>query len=57
MLIEVVGNGGHTYVIENVQAEDLTLANLSAPHWNDAVLEGQEGVIAQLIELGNDDLA
>jgi len=57
LLIEVVGNGGHTYVIENVQAEDLTLANLSAAHWNDAVLEGPDGVIAQLQNLGNDDIA
>jgi hypothetical protein len=57
LLIEVVGNGGHTYVIENVQAEDLTLANLSAAHWNEAVLEGPDGVIAQLQSLGNDDIA
>jgi hypothetical protein len=57
LLIEVVGNGGHAYVIENVQAEDLTLANLSAAHWNDAILEGPDGVIAQLQNLGNDDIA
>jgi hypothetical protein len=57
LLIEVVGNGGHTYVIENVQAEDLTLANLAAASWNDAVLEGNDGVIEQLAILGNDHIA
>jgi hypothetical protein len=55
--IEVVGNGGHTYVIENVQAEDLTLANLAAPSWNDAVLDEPGGVVDQLIALGYDDIA
>jgi len=57
LLIEVVGNGGHTYVIENVQAEDLTLANLSAPSWNDGVLDDHGGVVDQLIALGYDDIA
>ncbi len=55
--IEVVGNGGHTYVIENVQAEDLTLENLAAASWNDAVLDGDNGVIEQLEILGNDHIA
>lgn len=55
--IEVVGNGGHSYVIENVQAEDLSLENLSAPNWNDDVLQGSGGVVAQLAALGFDDIA
>ena len=50
----MVGNGGHTYVIENVQAEDLTVANLSAPTWNDDVLNG---VVTQLTALGYDEIA
>ena len=57
LLIEVVGNGGHTYVIENVQAENLTLANLAAPDWNDGVLDEPGGVVDQLIALGYDDIA
>jgi hypothetical protein len=55
--IEVVGNGGHSYVIENVQAEDLSAANLSAPNWNDDVLHGSNGVVAQLAALGYDEIA
>jgi len=55
--IEVLGNGGHTYVIENVQAEDLMLANLAAADWNEAVLEDPNGVIEQLGILGNDHIA
>ncbi len=55
--IEVLGNGGHTYVIENVQAEDLSLENLAAASWNDAVLDGSDGVIEQLAILGNDHIA
>ena len=57
LYIEVNGNGGHTYVIENVQAEDLTLENLAAAGWNDAVLDGNDGVIEQLAVLGNDHIA
>jgi len=55
--IEVVGNGGHTYVIESVQAEDLALENLAAASWNDAVLHDQNGVVDQLANLGNDHIA
>lgn len=54
--IEVLGNGGHTYVIEDVRAEDLTLENLAAASWNDAVLDDPGGVIDQLQSLGNDHI-
>ncbi|MEO4041879.1 hypothetical protein AAFN47_09775 [Hoeflea sp. CAU 1731] len=54
LMIEVIGNGGHTYVLENIQAEDLSLANLEAPDWNENVLEQ---VVDQLEALGNDNIA
>ena len=54
LVIEVLGNGGHAYVLENIQAEDLTLANLEAPGWNENVLEQ---VVDQLEALGNDNIA
>ncbi|MBG6202113.1 hypothetical protein IWQ48_003256 [Labrenzia sp. EL_13] len=55
--IEVLENGGHKYVLENTQAEDLTISNLSAPHWNHDVLHSSDGVIEKLSLLGNDDLS
>jgi len=55
--IEVLENGGHKYILEDIQAEDLTIANLSAPHWNHDVLHGSDGVIEKLAVLGNDDLS
>ena len=55
--IEVLNNGGHKYILQNVKAEDLTLSNLSAPDWNDDVLNGRDGVIDQLSVLGNEELA
>lgn len=55
--IEILQNGGHKYILENVQAEELTLANLSAPDWNDDVLYGTNGVVEKLSVLGNEDLA
>ncbi len=54
LVIEVLGNGGHTYVLENIQAEDLSLANLESPDWNESVLDQ---VVDQLEALGNDNLA
>jgi uncharacterized protein YuzE len=55
--IEILGNGGHTYIIEDVQAEDLSLENLAAASWNGGVLNDQDGVIDQLEVLGNDEIA
>ena len=55
LLIEILNNGGHVYVLENVQAEDLGLGNLSAPDWS-TVLTANNGVIDQLTALGADEL-
>lgn len=55
LLFEVLGNGGHVYIVEDVQAEDLTAANLTAPNWS-GVLTDSNGVFAQLTALGADDL-
>ena len=54
LVIEVLDNGGHRYVLENVQAEDLSAANLAAGNHSDA-LDGHGGVIDQLTALGYDD--
>lgn len=54
LIIEVLGNGGHTYVLESIQAEDLSLANLEAPDWNENVLDQ---VVDQLEALGNENIA
>jgi len=54
LLIEVVGNGGHSYLLEDVQAEDLRAANLAAGPYSDA-LSGDGGVLHQLVALGHDD--
>lgn len=55
LLLEVLDNGGHTYVIENVQAEDLTADNFIAPSWNYGALEDEDGIYNQLIGLGAQD--
>ncbi|USG60689.1 hypothetical protein NBZ79_16100 [Sneathiella marina] len=51
LLIEIVNNGGHTYVLENTQVDDLSADNFTAGNWN-GVLEDEDGVYAQLIGLG-----
>ena len=53
LVIEVLGNGGHLYRFHDVQAEDLTAANLTAATWN-TILEAQNGIYDQLTELGAD---
>ena len=55
LLITVLNNGGHGYLFEDLQAEDLSLANLSAAGWNNIVLDNG-GIAAQLEALGNADL-
>jgi len=55
LVFEVVNNGGHVYVLEGVQAEDLSAANFTAPTWN-GVLEAPNGVFDQLAALGYHDL-
>ncbi len=53
LVIEVLNNGGRRYVLEDVQAEDLTADNLTAAAYNN-VLDGSGGVVDQLTELGFD---
>ena len=55
LVFEILDNGGHTYVVEGIQAEDLTAANLSAPNWS-SVLTEHGGIYDQLVALGADDL-
>ena len=51
----MLNNGGHVYVLEGIQAEDLTAANLTTPDWN-GVLHDENGVFDQLAALGNQGL-
>ncbi|WP_421984118.1 hypothetical protein [Roseibium sp.] len=53
--ITVENNGGHSLLLEGVQAEDLSLANLTAAGWNTVVTD-PGGVADQLESLGNTDL-
>jgi len=55
LVFEVLNNGGHAYVLEGVQAEDLSAANFTAADWN-TVLESPNGVFDQLVMLGNQDI-
>lgn len=54
LLIEVLDNGGHIYQFENLQAEDLSLANLDAADFN-PVVSAPGGVADQLAKLGAAD--
>ena len=54
LVIEVLSNGGHDYRIQDVQAEDLTTANLEAARYN-TVIDSSGGVLDQLIALGFDN--
>lgn len=51
LVIEVLGNGGHSYTLVGVQAEDLGAGNLAAAAWN-PVLDAPDGVVEQLARLG-----
>lgn len=53
--ITVENNGGHSLLLEGVQAEDLSLSNLRAAGWN-TVITDAGGVADQLESLGNSDL-
>ncbi len=53
LVIGVENNGGHRYLVEGIQAEDLSQAKVSAPDWN-SVLTAPGGVYDQLTALGND---
>jgi len=54
LVIEILNNGGHKYVLEDIQAEDLSSANLTAASYNN-VVDANGGVIDQLTLLGYDD--
>ena len=54
LVIEILNNGGHKYVLEDVQAEDLSSANLTAAAYNN-VVDANGGVIDQLTLLGYDE--
>ncbi|MTH96951.1 hypothetical protein E1297_13215, partial [Roseibium sp. RKSG952] len=47
-------NGGQTYYLEGIQAEDLGLDNLTGPEWND-IVTADGGIADQLVGLGNTD--
>lgn len=49
--ITVKNNGGRAYLLRDVQAEDLSLANLTAAHWNPVVTQ-TGGIADQLRALG-----
>ncbi|MEM9240289.1 MAG: hypothetical protein AAGB07_09955 [Pseudomonadota bacterium] len=51
LVFEVVGNGGHTLTLLNVQAEDLSLSNLTADDWN-SIDEANSALVDQLEGLG-----
>lgn len=55
LLIAVQNNGGHGYLLQNLQAEDLSIANLTAANWNPVVTDAG-GIADQLEALGNGDL-
>jgi len=55
LLIAVRNNGGHGYLLEDLQAEDLTIASLTAAGWN-AVVTGDGGIADQLQALGSGDM-
>ena len=51
LVFEVVGNGGHTVTLRDVQAEDLNLGNLTADDWN-SIDEANSALVNQLEALG-----
>ncbi|MEM9371922.1 MAG: hypothetical protein AAGA26_12280, partial [Pseudomonadota bacterium] len=53
LVIEVLNNGGHTYTLTGIQAEDLTRANLDAASYN-GIVDSIGGVADQLEFLGYD---
>jgi len=51
LVFEVVGNGGHSLTMRDVQAEDLNLSNLMADDWN-TINETESVLVSQLEALG-----
>ncbi|KLN61788.1 hypothetical protein WH96_05710 [Kiloniella spongiae] len=54
LVINVQGNGGQSYRLEGIQAEDLTANNLEAAPYN-TIITSSNGIIDQLTSLGFDD--
>lgn len=55
LVVEVLNNGGHTYRLTDIQAEDLKAENLTADGYN-PVVSTSGGIVDQLTPLGYDDL-
>lgn len=53
LLIEVLGNGGNVTTLDGVQAEDLSLANLTADSWN-TITDPNSALVQSLADLGMD---
>ncbi len=53
LYFEVLGNGGNSTALVGIQAEDLSMSNLTAPGWN-TVLSSDSELIVQLTGLGFD---
>ncbi len=53
LYFEVADNGGNSTALVGIQAEDLSMANLTAAGWND-VLSSSSDLMDQLINLGFD---
>ncbi len=51
LVFEVIGNGGHSLTVRDVQAEDLNLSNLTADDWN-TIDEAEGALVSQLEALG-----
>ncbi|MDA7966705.1 hypothetical protein [Ruegeria sp.] len=51
LVFEVIGNGGHTMTLQDIQAEDLDLNNLTADDWN-SITEAESALTLQLEALG-----
>ncbi|MBC6408721.1 MAG: hypothetical protein GDA40_11795 [Rhodobacteraceae bacterium] len=53
LFIQVVANGGNITTFQNLQAEELTMANLTVDDWN-SITDPNSGLIATLIDLDFD---
>jgi hypothetical protein len=53
LLIEVLNNGGRSLQFDGIQAEDLSMQNLTANDWNQ-ILDPTSALVLQLQDLGLD---
>ncbi len=51
LIFEVIGNGGHTLTLQDIQADDLSLSNLTADDWN-TITDAESALVDQLEALG-----